>query len=182
MMSCPRDLDLNELLLEHLAVYGVDETVLRQLREQLEEPKRKRAKKEADETTRLERMVRCAQDGSLRVTVRAHNLVEGSFHIKLWSTVSDLRAMIAQDMGIPFWSQVLALGTRHLARKENHTVLAEIGVNPCNATFSVVRLEKPRVTLCTPNGLFKIWDLNGDETRTCLGCSGGPDTVIRAIQ
>ena len=61
-MSCALVFDLNELLLEHLAVYGVNETVLRQLREQLEEPKRKRAKKEADETTRLERMVRCAQD------------------------------------------------------------------------------------------------------------------------
>ena len=165
-MSCVRDVDLNELLLEHLDVYGVEEAVLRQLREQLEEPKRKRAKKEADETTRLERMVRCAQDGSLRVTVRTLNVAEGSFHMKSWSTVSELRAMIAQDMGIPSWSQGLALGTRHLARKETHTVLAEIGVNPCNATFTVVRLEKPRVTICTPQGLFKIWDLSGGA---CLG-------------
>ena len=136
-MSCMRDVDLNELLLEHLDIYGLDEAVLRQLREQLEEPKRKRAKKEADETTRLEKNSRYAQDGSLPVTVRTL-VAEGSFHMKSWSTVSDLRAMIAQDMGIPSWSQGLALGTRHLAPKENHTVLAEIGVNPCNATFTVI--------------------------------------------
>ena len=136
----------------------MNESVLRQLREQLEEPYSKRAKKPAVETTRLERLVRCAQDGSLRVTVRTLNVAERSFKMNVWSTVSDLRAMIAQDMGIPSWSQGLALGTRPVARKESHALLAEIGVNPCNATFTVTRLEKPRVTLCTPHGLFKIWD------------------------
>ena len=169
MMSCPRDLDLNELVLEQLADYDVDNTVLRQLREQLEEQKRKRAKKEADETTRLERMVRCAQDGSFRVTVRTLNVAAGSFRVKSWSTVSDLRAMIAQDMGIPSRSQGLALGTRPVARKESGALLAEIGVNPCNATFTVTRLQQPRVTLCTPERALQNLGLKWGRNAHLLG-------------
>ena len=95
------------------------------------------------------------------MTVRTLNVTSGFFRVKSWSTVSDLRAMIAQDMEIPSWSQGLALSTLPVARKGNQALLPEMGVNSCNATFTVARLEKPRVTLCTMQGLFKIWDLNG---------------------
>lgn len=150
---------LHAYVLQFLDAEGVSTPLLKQLYSELAESNSKEVV-----CSNLMKIFQYASTGSLEIVASSLNGCNHRFAVKAWTTISEVKSMLAERTSIPVSAQRLVHRTSNKVLESDEISLAECNVNPFHPEILVVGVARFAVSNSNENTL-RLWDL---ATGTCL--------------